>query len=272
LKERFKLLEDGIGAIDFYDASAKALSGNKKIPAQVIQYLQAQTREKIQHLNDVLASEAWTGNGMIRMQKIRKKLEEIEWMKEETETLLIEKAYRSTISSVILFARETGSPFDNMEEDVHELRRKLRWLSIYAHALQGTAQLAALRKPGAALLPYHTPAVLASPFNQLPEPAKQQNFLLLDRNYFLALSWIIDRLGKLKDEGLLVVAVKEALQQAENLDEQAALRKASRLIGKPAAYLPDLLKDASASSQRFFKEKHLEHLVIGSVHPLTSGR
>lgn len=271
LKERFKLLEDGIGAVDFYDAAAKQLSANKKLPGFIQHYLQAQTREKIQHLNDVLEAEQWTGGGIIRLQKIRQKLEEARWMEEERETLEIENAYRATIRSVILFAKET-TPFDNMEEDVHELRRKLRWLSIYAHALQGTAQLASLRKPGTSLSAYLTPAVLASPFNQLPDPGKHRSFLLLDRNYFLTLSWIIDQLGKLKDDGLLIVAVKEALQQSEDLEEAAALRKACTLLGKPAGYLPRLLRQASETSQRFFRENHLSHLVIGTVHPLNDGQ
>ncbi len=271
LKERFKLLEDGIGSIDFYDAAAKQLAVKKGIPATVVQYLQAQTREKIQHLNDVLAAEEWTGGGMIRLQKINKKLEEARWLDEETETLEIEIAYRNTIHALIRFARETGA-FNNMEEDVHELRRKLRWLSIYAHALQGTAQLVTLRKPTASLAPYLTPAVLASPFNQLPEPGPHSSFLLLNRNYFLALSWIIDQLGKLKDEGLLVLAVKEALQQSENLEDDAAIRKASKLLGKPAGYLDQLLRRASEASQRFFKENHLSHLVIGTVHPLPGSK
>ena len=267
LKERFKLLEDGIGSIDFYDAAAKQLAGKKGIPAFVLQYLQAQTREKIQHLNDVLAAEAWTGGDMIRMGKIRKKLEKARWLHEETETLGIETAYRATIHAVVRFARETGA-FNNMEEDVHELRRKLRWLSIYAHALQGTAQLVSLRKPATSLTPYLTPAVLASPFNQLPAPGPYSSFLLLNRNYFLALSWIIDQLGKLKDEGLLMIAVKEALQQSENLKEEAALQKACKILGKPAGHLDKLLRQASGISQRFFKENHLSHLVIGTVHPL----
>ena len=52
LKEQFKLLEDGLGAIDYYDSFAKEFAKNKKIPVAVTKYLQAQTREKIQHLKN----------------------------------------------------------------------------------------------------------------------------------------------------------------------------------------------------------------------------
>jgi hypothetical protein len=54
LKEHFKLLEDVLGAIDYYDSFAKEFSKNKNIPASVVNYLQAQTREKIQSMNELL--------------------------------------------------------------------------------------------------------------------------------------------------------------------------------------------------------------------------
>lgn len=45
IKEQFKLLEDALGSIDYYDAFAKQFAGNKKIPVSITSYLQAQTRE-----------------------------------------------------------------------------------------------------------------------------------------------------------------------------------------------------------------------------------
>src|SRR6195952_4431032 len=59
LREQFKLLEDAIGAIDYYDNIAKDLLLIKKIPSEIISYLQAQTREKIQSLNEILVEKDW---------------------------------------------------------------------------------------------------------------------------------------------------------------------------------------------------------------------
>jgi type I site-specific restriction endonuclease len=42
IKEQVKLLEDGIGQIDYYDAFAKEFVTNKKMPATITNYLQAQ--------------------------------------------------------------------------------------------------------------------------------------------------------------------------------------------------------------------------------------
>jgi hypothetical protein len=39
----FKLLEDGLGSIDYYDAFSKEFASNKNIPAEILKYLQAQT-------------------------------------------------------------------------------------------------------------------------------------------------------------------------------------------------------------------------------------
>ncbi len=44
LKDDFKLLEDGLGAIDYYDAFAREFSTNSNIPAEITSYLQAQAR------------------------------------------------------------------------------------------------------------------------------------------------------------------------------------------------------------------------------------
>ena len=44
IKEHFKLLEDGIGAIDYYDNAAKDPWQVAGMPEFVIVYIQAQTR------------------------------------------------------------------------------------------------------------------------------------------------------------------------------------------------------------------------------------
>ena len=59
LDAEFKLLEDVLGAIDYYDVFAKQFATDKKIPAAVTNYLQAQTREKVQQLNEMLIEKRW---------------------------------------------------------------------------------------------------------------------------------------------------------------------------------------------------------------------
>ena len=141
LKEQFKLLEDTLGAIDYYDNIAKDIISNKKIPTSVIAYLQAQTREKIQSLNEILVEKEWLSPSNSRIKKIQKKLNEADWLEEKEEVKAINEFYGEAIYDITEFIQTAAYHFNNIETDVHELRRKLRWLSIYPQAIQGSIQL-----------------------------------------------------------------------------------------------------------------------------------
>ena len=264
LKEHFKLLEDALGAIDYYDAIARQLTKNKKIPLEINQYLQAQTREKLQHLNELLTAKKWIGENNERLVKIRKKLKETNWLDDEKEIEEINIFYGKAIYEIVEFTHTANYHFDNMEEDVHELRRKLRWLSIYPQALQGCVQLTENKTKSKNLTKYLTKEIINSPFNKMPAAGNNHYILNLNKGYFLALSWIIAELGKLKDSGLTIVAIKEALQQTEAVNEADALNKAYRILGPKQIKLPVLLNEAEKISKTFFDEKNLEHLVNGT--------
>lgn len=268
IKEHFKLLEDALGAIDYYDSIAKNLAGNKKIPAEIIQYLQAQTREKIQRLNELLEEKGWTGTDPLnRIIKIRKKLAGADWLDDKHEIKEMEVFYGVAIYDIVAFVNELEFQFKNMEADVHELRRKLRWLSIYPQALQGAIQLAQAKTTPRQLSKYLTPEIVNSPFNKMPEAGDNTCFLLLSKNYFLALSWMIAELGKLKDSGLQIIAIKEALAQTEETNEAAALKKIYKMLGAKQPPIETLLANAAAISKTYFKEHNLENMVIGASVP-----
>ena len=97
----------------------------------------------------------------------------------------------------------------------------------------------------------------------MPDAGDCNYFLLLQQNYFYALSWMIAELGKIKDKGLHAVAVKEALQQTADLDDVAAYKKTYQLTGAKQPKVEQLLADASAICKAYFDEQNLEHLVVG---------
>lgn len=264
LKEQFKLLEDTLGAIDYYDNIAKDISANKKIPATVTNYLQAQTREKIQSLNEILVEKEWLSANNSRIKKIQKKLAEADWLKEEDEIKAINEFYGEAIFNITEFVHADKCNFKNIEADVHELRRKLRWLSIYPQAIQGSIQLSKNKTVPKYLVKYLTKEITTSPFNKMPDAGDATYFLLLKQPYFYALSWMIADLGKIKDKGLHVIAVKEALQQTTNLAEAEAYKKTYQLLGPKQPTLEVLLKAAAAICKSYFNEQNLEHLVIGT--------
>lgn len=265
LKEQFKLLEDGFGIIDYYDAFSKEFTNNKKIPAEVTKYLQAQTREKIQHLNELLIEKNWLTLDNNRISKIQSKLDKVDFLKDKKEINEINTFYGRAIYEIVEFVQESKFHFDNVEADVHELRRKLRWLSIYPQALRGSIQLTNSKNTPKHLDKYLTKEIVTSPFNKMPDVGDNKNFLLLEQNYFFALSWMIAELGKIKDNGLRIIAIKEALMQTSSLKESAALKKTYTILGTKHPTLPELLDNAEAISRTYFSELNLEHLVVGCV-------
>ena len=260
LKEEFKVLEDGLGNIDYYSSYAKTFLLHPTVPVHVREYMQAQSREKLQHVNDVLASESWVGEKPQRFKKIRKKLAEISWLKPQEEAKAIKEFYKSEIAEIIKFVSKANGSFTEMEEQVHELRRNLRWLSIYPQALQGMIQLADSGQYDTATDKYLVSEIVQSKYNVMPDAGSNTWFVLLEKNHFYALSWLIAETGKIKDEGLEIFAVAEALTQTEGLSEEAAYQKAFEILGIPTDRMEHLLTNAFKITNTFMKEQQLEQL------------
>lgn len=264
IKEHFKLLEDTIGAIDYYDMIAKDLVNNKKIPAAIINYMQAQSREKIQSLNEILIEDKWLPGEQNRIVKMQKKLNSANWLEEAEEVNKINEYFGEAIYDIVEFVENKNYSFANMEADVHELRRKIRWLSIYPQALRGTIQLGSKKSVPKHLSKYATKEITTSPFNKMPDAGGMKHFLILEQNYFFGLSWLIAELGKLKDNGLHIIAIKEALQQTASVTDEAAYKQTYQMLGRQQTKLSELLEKAGDICRVFFKEQNLEHLVIGA--------
>jgi len=263
IKDDLKLLEDGLGAIDYYDAFAREFATYNNFPTEIISYLQAQTREKIQHLNDILQQRNWIGENADRIKKIRKKLNDADWMKDKEEVESIEKFYKNSVEDIIEFFVSVNNKITEIESQVHELRRKLRWLSIYPRALQGVIQLTDHNAKEDHLVKYLTEETIHSPFNKMPDAGNNQYFLMLEKNYFLSLSWVISSLGKLKDNGLRIVAISEAIQQIKKTGKPESLALAYHLLGEQHPKLTTILSESSGICETYFMEKNLDKLVVG---------
>ena len=249
IEAHFKSLEDALGAIDYYDGFAKQFAADKKVASTITKRVQARSLEKVKHLGELLAKKSWIGKGANRIRKIRKELEDADWLGEKDELKSIESYYRKSISKINAFAKTYQAGFNELETQVHELRRKLRWLSIYPQALQGCIQLTKTPANDGNVVKYQTPEIVNSPFNKLPAASGISHVLLLNRDYFFALSWMISELGKLKDEGLRIVVLDEAGNgsDADSVANTAILSKASEIC------------------QTYFAEGNLDKLVNGVV-------
>ena len=141
IKDSFKAIEDLLGAVDYYDSFGKDFANDKKIPNTITKFILTKKTEKLAELNYLLEKKKWINNSKLRTNKIRKRLAKLDWKQQEQEIELIGKVYENSITSINKFYKATGKYFTNVETQVHELRRKLRWLSIYPQALQGSIQL-----------------------------------------------------------------------------------------------------------------------------------
>jgi hypothetical protein len=266
LKDHFKLLEDGMGAIDYYENYAKIFLAHPTVPVHIREYMQGQAREKIQHLNDLLQRNGWIGDEAVRLTKIRKKLSEVEWLSPKQETRAIQSFYKDEIDEIKTMVAETGGRFTEMENQLHEFRRDLRWLSIYPQALRGMIQLTKTDLADDRTQKYLVDEIVHSKYNVMPDAGENEWFLLLEKNYFFALSWVIAETGKLKDDGLQFFAVTEALQQTEGLNHHDALNKSFGILGVDTNRINNILQDASQIVNEFMKEQNLDKLVYGLGH------
>ncbi len=258
LNEIFKLMEDTLGGIDYYAAFEKEFATNAQIPDSVKVFLTENKEKQIQILNTILKEKGWLDGS--RLSKINSKLTELNWLEEAKETALLKAFYKEEIGKIEKFVAKTGFVFDDIEVQVHELRRKLRWLSIYPQALQGAIKLQKADPLSMHLEKYLTPEIVNSPFNKFPISETQTHFLVLEQSHFLALSWMIKELGKIKDNGLRITAIKEALMEKTALKTKAALAETYKILGADFPTIEKLLGDASRIAKLYFAEKNLKCL------------
>ncbi|MEO6489999.1 MAG: hypothetical protein ABIO04_08685 [Ferruginibacter sp.] len=263
MKEDFKLVEDALGAVDYYDSFAKEFEKKEIVNTAIVEYLHAQSREKIQHLNDILQQRGWVEGSADRLRKIRKKLTDANWLKDEKEVVGIAAFYKDTIKEIKTFASETKCKFTDIETEVHAIRRKLRWLSIYPRALQGMIQLTDRNVADEKVVKYLTDEIVNSAFNVMTDAGNNLYFLMLEKKYFLALSWMISELGKLKDSGLRIMITSEALQQTKSVSQSEALALSYQFLGDEQQKLSSILSRSSEICGNFFAEKNLDKLISG---------
>lgn len=257
----FKEIEDSLGSIDYYDGFYKEFITKKNIPSFIIDSLLQKKNEHVTDLNKLLVKNKWIGKNQKRIRKILKNLDKVSWLPDTADTLEVKKVYRNCISVIIDDFKTGNIQFKNIEPDVHELRRELRWLSIYPQALNGLVQLMANAQSPEVLRKYLTTEIITSPYNVMPDGTKLQDHIILNANFLYALSWIIAELGKLKDNGLKVIIIKDTLIEGLNITQHQAEELAYSICGETQMRIPDILERSKIITTTFFKENILENLV-----------
>ncbi|MDE3184635.1 MAG: hypothetical protein KGM16_14545 [Bacteroidota bacterium] len=257
----FKDIEDFLGQIDYYDGFYKEFADDKKVPGLITQYAKDQTDKKIKEFNKHLKKEEWIGSHKKQLANIYEKIDSIEWFDEKNDTVAVLEVYQNDIEKIIKKYKDSQKEFTDMEKDVHELRRELRWLSIYPQALLGLMELKADGDPPGFLNKYLTPEIINAPYNKMPDGSGLGNHILLNQNYYFGLSWMIARLGKLKDSGLKVELLEESISKVYKAKENVS-QLAYSICDENQPTILQILEEAQSIAKTFFDEDILEHIVV----------
>ena len=254
--DKFKAIEDLLGDMDHYRECIDGFSGKEHVPEQAMKYFRDRYQHAKDNLNMLLLEKGWLSGK--RSSKVRTKLQQAEWMEPKKEMQAVRKYYLSEIDELKALYKKVPV-FKLIEDHLHEFRRRLRWFSIYPHAMQGAIQLEENAEVYAPLLKHQTPEVVSSRFNQFPLPAGNDYLLMLDKSSFLSLSWMIDALGKLKDKGLLEENLVDALNKTNLISTDST----------PIQSKEEILREATDLARTFMDDLALDKLV-GEVKPSTA--
>lgn len=258
--KRFKKLEDLFGEIDQFASLENELKLNEKITKEIVKYFTVNTSNFLDKCNRRLIEKEWFSD---KLKSFDYKLSEFDV--EYNQGYLDDLKYSmiDEVESILKFVKKSNYHFTKIEEEIHELRRKLRWLSIYAQSLNGLIQLKASGKKGKFQINYFTKDILKSPYNIVPTRPKNTAIIEFDHDSFFALSWMIKELGSLKDKGLKVQKLSDAIFISEDITKEQANEKALKLLGLDMKTQENILKQASELVETFVvKDKILDKLII----------
>jgi hypothetical protein len=258
--KRFKKLEDEFGQLDeciSYDAIYKL---DKKIPPSIKESIRQQINIISEKINTRLVSKDWL-TGKILSFNVKLSKFTIEYNDDYVGELTI--AISEEIKTINNFGLKLNYSFTQLEEEVHEMRRKLRWISIYGQALNGIIQLKPTTKKQSYSINYITKEIITSKYNKLAAKPKGSSVILFDKNSFLCLSWAINELGKLKDKGLKINFLAKEIVKVEGCTDAIAQEKALHILNEKSNAEEVILKTASNMIYQFLLKDHiLDHLIV----------
>jgi hypothetical protein len=206
LKLESKIIEDAFGAIDFWCVVAKKAnlwSLPNLAQAASMKHFEAcgrawswlEARDWVNHRYQEQDEEEeefeLTANLFAR------KLKKVDWLSPK-------KEHRELTHWLIEELTETQEKIaaldlSHIEHGLHEARRQVRWFSIYSSALTGGIVLDRDAKAPENWDTYLTKEIVENPFNKLAEPEEDDRPISIPAPLFYALSYVIDRLGAIKD-------------------------------------------------------------------------
>ncbi len=198
--KEFKFMEDLLGRMDYHESLWNEFSTFKELKKQAEKNFLENFKHESQQVSDKLHSDGWLSGA--KMKSFEDDLTMLKWKTDDQDVIAFGNAMCNEFDKLVDKYRNGELDMDHLESGLHEFRRKLRWISIYAQISNGLVQLKSITTVPAGLVKYCTGEIVKSPFNVLTKPTKGQKTVVIQSHYFYAMSWLIRYLSELKDTGL----------------------------------------------------------------------
>ena len=202
--EEFKSLEDAFGKYDFWYTLLQK-NHEWESPKEILTVIEQQTQRHLGLLESTIQHYGWLPRCEVErkpMDRFTKYFKKYKWIKEGKETKKLLNFFRDEAESLHVKISSGDIDLNLIEDGIHELRRKLRWLGIYSSSLLGKVQHSDENEKSS-LDHYITEENKLFKFNILPKPSENIETIQFLKGGFYALSILIDGLGKIKDPGLI---------------------------------------------------------------------
>lgn len=252
----FKKLEDQFGKLNFYDELLKSFSKKKTIHKDELAYLTEKRDKVISKLNTKLIKKDFYQDFFNGMAADKIDFNNKELIKK------IRKQLDDDLTKSFEFYKQFPEKFTDFESQVHELRRNLRWLSIYAQSLGGIITLKTNRKKNPWEKEFISATSLKSSFNKLPVKKDLAEYIVFDQKVFYGLNGVVDKLGILKDKALAIEQLQKTIRKTR--DENSAETEKTAFSELNIKYTEDdLLTEAHVLLNSFFVTHQLHSKLLG---------
>lgn len=255
----FKDIEDFLGSIDYFDAMSSEFSRFPETRDMARKYFHVRFSEETAFLGEYLREKGWLDGS--RLKEFDEDLEALPRISAEED---LNEVARLMAKELNQLEEEYGEgEFDmwKLEAGLHEFRRKIRWVSIYAGALNGAFQLKQVSLKDESLKDYLQPSVLEASYNRFPEPESDYRPIWVQSTWFYALSSVIGHLGELKDTGQRYHACVEMMDRHQ-ADPEATKRFLDNYRSQ-LSYRPDEIPVlAEQAIDRFFYRDRIAQRLV----------
>ena len=197
-----------IGQFDF---ASSILKGNDKwqFPDEVKNQILIQYGFALGTLEECLLQLGWITRGKNVIQYddfgfyyLKSALKEISFPSSKKEKKQVLQLFKNICLDIDEDIREKKIDLTHIEDGIHEFRRDIRWLSIYASALRGKVILSNNPETDP-FQDFITPNNIDAKYNTLIINEDEKNILTFQQGGFYALGALISDLGNIKDKGLI---------------------------------------------------------------------